>query len=537
MSWIHTFAVTGSATVWLVIGSVVGLFLFLALYMATRYKRCPSNRILVVYGRTGGERTARCVHGGGALVIPVVQDYMYLSLEPMTIEIDLTSALSKKNIRVNVPSTFTIAISTDPQIIQNAAERLLGLPERDVAAQARDIILGQMRLVIATLTIEQINQDRETFLDLVNKLCGAELNKVGLDVINVNIRDITDESGYIEAIGKKAAAEAINQAKIEVAEANRTGSIGEASANREMQVRVAEQDAQSDIGRKQAERDQRISVAQLEAEGVKGEASSQREREIAVAEQNARTVEGRKHAEAEQRIKVAEFEANAVQGENESKASIADYEATLDERQAEAKRRGEIAMANAQRDVLKAEAQQEEARLEKEVIVKQQIERKQIEIDAEAEAERQRRIARGEADAILAKYQAEAEGVRAVLEAKATGYERLLKICGERLDLAPTLLMVEKLPELVREQVKAISNLKIDKITVWDGGQNGDGEGSSTSNFLRSLIGSLPPMHELAEQAGVDLPEVLGKVAQTESKSDGNAKPKRPTPPTPPKNN
>ena len=517
-----------STTIWLVIGTPVAVLLFFGLYLITRYKRCPSNRILVVYGKTGGDRTARCVHGGGALVLPVVQDYMYMSLEPMTIEIDLASALSKKNIRVNVPSTFTVAISTDPQIIQNAAERLLGLPERDIAAQARDIILGQMRLVIATLTIEQINQDRETFLDLVNKLCGTELNKIGLEVINVNIRDITDESGYIEAIGKKAAAEAINQAKIEVAEANRTGSIGEASANREMQVRVAEQQAQSDIGRKQAERDQRINVAKLEAEGVTGEAGAEREREIAVAEQHARTAEGRKQAEAEQRIKVASFEANAVQGENESKASIADYEATLDERQADAKRRGEIAMVNAQRDVLKAEALQEEARLEKEIIVKQQIERKQIEIDAEAEAERQRRIAKGEADAILAKYQAEAEGVRAVLEAKASGYENLLKICGERKDLAPTLLMVEKMPELVREQVKAIQNLKIDKITVWDSGNGLGGDGSSTSNFLRSLIGSLPPMHELAEQAGVDLPGVLGKVADGAKKTQSASKPNPP---------
>jgi flotillin len=489
------------------------------LYLASRYKRCPSNRILVIYGKTGGARTAHCIHGGGALVWPIVQDYMYLSLEPMTIEIDLTSALSKKNIRVNVPSTFTIAVSTQPDIMTNAAERLLGLPERDVAATARDVILGQMRLVIATLTIEQINQDRETFLDLVNRYCGAELNKVGLEVINVNIRDITDESGYIEAIGKKAAAEAINQAKIEVAEATKTGAIGESGAQREMQVRVAEQQAQSDIGRKQAERDQRIQVAKLEAEGVTGEAAAQREREVAVAEQNARTAEGRKAAEAEQRIKVAQFEAGAVEGENASKASIADYEATLAERQAEARRRGDVALANASRDVLIAEKEEELARLEKEIIAKQMIQRKQIEIDAEAEAERLRRIAKGEADGVLAKYQAEAAGVRAVLEAKASGYENLLKICGDRKDLAPTLLMVEKMPELVREQVKAIQNLKIDKITVWDSGNNLNGE-SSTSNFLRSLISSLPPMHELAEQAGVDLPGVLGKVADGAKKNN-----------------
>ena len=96
-----------------------------------------------------------------------------------------------------------------------------------------------MRLVIATLTIEEINQDREKFLDLVNKNVNFELNKVGLYMINVNIRDITDESGYIEALGKKAAAEAINQAKVDTAIADREGSIGTANADREREVAVS----------------------------------------------------------------------------------------------------------------------------------------------------------------------------------------------------------------------------------------------------------------------------------------------------------
>ena len=502
------------------IGIPLALILSLVIFMIKRYRRCPSNRVLVVYGKVGGARTARCIHGGGVMVWPVIQDYVYMSLEPMTIEIDLTSALSKKNIRVNVPSTFTIGISTSPDVMQNAAERLLGLPEREIASQARDIILGQMRLVIATLSIEEINQDREKFLDLVNKNVGTELSKIGLDVINVNIRDITDESGYIEAIGKKAAAEAINQAKIEVAEAERTGSIGEAGAHREMQVEVASQVAQSEAGKKQAERDQRIAVAKLEAEGVTGEASSAREREVAVAEQGARTAEGQKQAESTRRIRVAELEASAIQGENSSKAEIAAYAATLAERQAEASRRGDVALANASRDVLQAQKEEELARLEKSQIAQQMIERKKIEIDAEAEAEKRRRIARGEADAVLARYNAEAEGTRAVLEAKAGGYESLLNICGDQKQLAATLLMLEKLPGLVAEQVKAIQNLKIDKITVWDSGGQGSQDGS-TAAFLRGLIGSLPPMHELARQAGVELPGILGTVSSDDAGAGG----------------
>ena len=384
-----------------IIATIVLLLLFVFTLLVTQYRRCPSNRVLVVYGKVAGERAARCLHGGGTFIVPLLQSYAYLNLEPMTIDIELQSALSQKNIRVNVPSTFTIGISTNPDIMNNAAERLLGLSEKEIATQARDIILGQTRLVIATLSIEEINQDREKFLDLVNRNVSTEINKIGLELINVNIRDITDESGYIEALGQKAASEAINKAKVEVAEADKAGSIGHATANRDMTIQVADQKAQSVTGEKAAERDQRVAVATLEAEGVTGE--------------------------------------------NESRALIADSEATLAERRATAKRRGDVALAAAARDVLVAEKEQELARLEKELIAKETIERKRVEIDADAEAEKLRRIARGEADAMLARYLAEAEGIQKVLEAKASGYENLLRVCGDRKDLAPSLLIIEKL--------------------------------------------------------------------------------------------
>ncbi|MEM6393618.1 MAG: SPFH domain-containing protein [Planctomycetota bacterium] len=495
----------------------------MAILIAKRYKRCPSNRILVVYGKVKGERAARALHGGGAFVVPVIQDYAYLSLEPMVIDIELTSALSKKNIRVGVPSTFTVAISTEPDVMNNAAERLLGLRENEIAAQARDIILGQMRLVIAMLTIEEINQDREKFLDLVNKNVNFELAKIGLYMINVNIRDITDESGYIDALGQKAAAEAINQAKIDTAQADREGAIGTATADREREVRVAEQVSQGAIGQKNAERDQRIKTAALEAEGLSGEAESKRAADVAVAEQASITTQGEKEAEAQQRIRVAELEAQSVDGENKSKAEIVASQATLAERQADARRRGDVALAQAAKDVLMAEKEEELARMEKEVIAKEMIDRQQIEINAEAEAERERRVARGKADAELARYTAEAEGTKKVLDAKAEGYQRLLDACAARPDIAPSLLIIEQLPKLVAEQVKAVQNLKIEKITVWDGGTGGNGEGTgSTANFLKGLIGSLPPIHDLAEQAGIDLPEVLGKVKPGGSASPGD---------------
>ena len=506
------------------------LLLFTAIFISQQYKRCPSNRILVIYGKVGGTNAARCLHGGGAFIVPLLQDYTYLSLEPITIEIDLRGALSKKNIRVNVPSTFTVGISTKPNIMTNAAERLLGLNRTDVSGQAQDIILGQMRLVIATLAIEEINQDREKFLDLVNTNVNVELNKIGLDVINVNIRDITDESGYIEAIGKKAAAEAINTARVEVAIQDKDGAVGEASAFREREVEVAEQAAQSTIGQKQADRNMRIQTSRYEAEGVAGEVDAMREQEVAKAKAAAQTEQGRKEADKEKRVFVATQEAESVKGENLSKASIAEYDATLNEKRAEAKRRGEVALANAEKIVLEAQKLEEIARLEKTEIAQKEIDKRSVEIDAEAEAEKRRRIARGEADAILMKYEAEADGTRKVLDAKADGYRNLIASVGEDTSLAPTLLMVEQLPTLVDAQVRAVQNLKIDKITVWDSGENANGQ-STTSGFLRSLIGSLPPLHDLAKQSGVDLPEFLGNVESKSGKPMNGAGKKPPSAP------
>jgi flotillin len=452
---------------------IAGALILIAVFVfvANQYKRCPSNKIIVVYGKTGGEKTAKCVHGGGTFIIPLIQDFGVLSLEPMTTDIDLKGALSKGNIRVAVPSTFTFGISTDPKIMINAAERLLGLSKPDVITQASDIILGQLRLAIATLTIEEINQDREKFLEQINANVNTELNKIGLEIINVNIKDITDESGYIDAIGKKAAAEAINKAKVEVAQQEKLGAVGEASANKEKEVQVAEQTAQTQIGRTNAEK--------------------------------------------EQRIKTAELEAQAVEGENISKANIAEYNATLSVKQADAYREGEVAKANAQRDVLLAQKEQEEAKLKKEELARQEVEKLKIQVQADAEAEKARRIALGEADAIKAKYFAEAEGVKAVLEAKAKGYQDLVKISNNRPEIATSFLMIEKIEKIVEKQVDAIKNIKFDKITVWDGG-TGSANGSTTANFMKDLIKALPAMHDLAGQAGIELPQILGKVEGSE---------------------
>lgn len=497
-----------------ILSSLIGLIVFISIAFiglaVTRYKRCPSNQILVVYGRVGKGKSAKCIHGGGAFIIPLIQDYKYLSLQPMTIDIPLSGALSKQNIRINTPSTFTVAISTEPEIMLNGAERLLGMSYKEIEELAEDLILGQLRLVIATLDIEEINQDREKFLKNINENVTSELTKIGLQLINVNIKDLTDESGYIVAIGKKSAAEAINKAKVEVAIQERNGSIGESKANREKEVQVAYEMSETEKGRKEAEKNQRIAIAHLEAEGISEEAKARREQEVSMAKEEAEADKGKKSADSEKRITIADMEASAVEGENVSKARVAEYNATLVEKESLAKERSRIADAKAEKAILDSERNVESSRLEKEEIVKIEIEKKKTELEAEAQAEKSRRIARGDADAIIMKYQADADGAKKLLEAKAAGYKNIIAACQNDPKMASTLLLIEKMESLVEKQVDAIKNLKIDKITVWDSGNNG----GTTSNFVRNFVSSIPPLQEIVGQVGIELPSFLGSIKE-----------------------
>ena len=463
----------------IMIFAVVLILVAAVMFFAQRYKRCPPDQIMVIYGRTertadGRPKPSKTLHGGAALVWPLIQDYAYISLKPMTINIDLRGALSLQNIRINVPSTFTIGVSTEPSIMANAAERLLGFKVDDIEEMAKEIIFGQLRLTVATLTIEQINQDRDSFLELIQKNVGQEMRKVGLYLINVNIADITDNADYIESIGKKAASTAVEQARIDVANAERDGAIGKAEADRTKDIQVAENTAQAEKGRKAAEADRRVYVEQQEA--------------------------------------------MAVGGENAAQAEIARANADLAEAEAGAKQRADVATAKAEAEIAKATYDEEEQKLRASEIARETVAKQQVEIAAEAEAERQRRIARGEADAILAKYEAEAEGIQKVLESKAKGYSNLVASASGDPKAAATLLMVEKIEAMVNAQTEAIRNLKIDKITVWDSGNNADGN-SATSNFVSSLVQSLPPIHDVAKMSGVELPDYLGSMTDDTNES------------------
>jgi len=452
------------------IAAVVLFFFILIISFFRRYKRCPSDRVLVVYGKVGKgsgatSRSAKCIHGGAAFIWPIIQDYSFLDLTPISIEINLTNALSKQNIRVDVPSRFTVGISTEAGVMTNAAERLLGLSQENVSNLAKDIIFGQLRLVVATMDIEEINSNRDKFLAAVSSNVEQELKKIGLKLINVNVTDINDESGYIEALGKEAAAKAINDAKKSVAEKNRDGSIGEANAHQD------------------------------------------------------------------QRVQVASADATAVEGENDAKITIANSDAIRREKEAEAERKAvaaeKVSQAKALEEAYAAEKSAETARALRDkaaqtadVVVPAEVDKQKVEIEAEAIAEQTRRHAKGDADAIYMKMEAEGKGIYEILSKQAQGFDKLVKASGGDSNNAVMLMIADKLPELVKTQVEAVKNLKIDKITVWDSMSGGkDGNSPTSAKFLSGMLGSLPPMDELFNMAGMQLPDYLkGKKVVEEPK-------------------
>ena len=432
---------------------IVGVLFVTFTAILARYKRCPSDKVLVIYGKTGRDTSAKCIHGGAAFIWPVFQSYQFLDLTPISIECNLTNALSKQNIRVDVPCRFTVGISTEPESMTNAAERLLGLHIDDIRNIATDILFGQLRLVIATMDIEEINADRDKFLAAVSQNVEAELRKIGLKLINVNVTDIRDESGYIEALGKEAAAKAINDAKKSVAEQNRYGETGKAIADK----------------------DTRVNVAAADADAVKGENTAK----IEIANSDAQRRE--KQAEAE-RVAVAAEKVQAAKALEEAYKS--------------------------ERDAELARAEREKATQQANIVVAAQIEKEKAIIEAEAVAEQLRRKAKGEADAIFAKMDAQARGTLEILSKQATGFGQLVAAAGGDAQQAITMLITDKLPELVKTQVEAVKGINIDKVTVWDSGKSENGK-TATANFVSGLMGSVPPLEELFKMAGMSLPGYL----------------------------
>ena len=536
---------------------LVAVILLTFIGILSRYRKCKSDEVLVVYGKTGGEKkSAKLYHGGAAFVWPIIQGYEFLSMKPLQIDCKLTGALSAQNIRVDVPTTITVAISTDPEVMQNAAERMLGLTMDDKQNLITDVVYGQMRLVIADMTIEELNSDRDKFLSKVKDNIDTELRKFGLYLMNINISDIRDAANYIVNLGKEAESKALNEAQANIEEQEKLGAIKIANQIKERETKVAETRKDQDIAIAETKKQQEISVANADKERISQVAFANAEKESQVAkaeaEKNIRIEQANTEKESrvaelnsDMEIKQAEAAKKAAIGRNDaqkevalSNAELAVTQANADKQAGEAAAKSEAAVQTAreiaQKEVEEAKAKKVESSLKAEKIVPAEIARQEAILQANAIAEKITREAEARAKATLAqaeaeakaiqlKLEAEAEGKKRSLLAEAEGFEAMVRAAESNPAIAIQYKMVDQWKDIAGEQVKAFEHMNLGNITVFDGGNGG------TSNFLSSLVKTVAPSLGVLDKLpiGETVKGIINPESKTEEKPAGKPEEKK----------
>ena len=383
-------------TIYVVIGVIVLLVVLTIIGILSRYKKVKSDEILVVYGKTKGNTASKCLHGGAAFIWPVFQGWAVMSTKPMTLQCNLQGAISLQKIKVSVNTTITAAISTEPAVMANSAVRLLSMDERDIENQIRDVAYGQLRLIIADMTIEDLVNNREKFLNSCKTNIEEELKKFGLTLLNINISEISDEADYLNNLARDETAKAKYEAEARITKREKDGATQVATQQKEKEVQLSE-----------IERDKQINVAENQAQQATKTAEIQKEKNTKVAEQ-----------QKEESVKIREIEKDRSIQTSEQEQ----LEAT---RLAEIERDREVKIATNQSEQAQLIAEQEKARdiavAQRAAEAKAQAAQAQNKSQAEiAEAEKNR-----EARVVAAGHNAEAEKQKAQQEREAREAEYL----------------------------------------------------------------------------------------------------------------
>lgn len=503
----------------IIICAVLALIILTAISLMAMYKKCRPDEILIKYGKVGKEnKSAKIIHGNGAFVIPIIQAYTTMSLRPRQFNLDIKEAAAKGMIRTNVPTNVAVVVSKDPALQQVAVERLLGMSEAEVQDLLKEIVYGQMRIVIANMTVEELNNNRETFIKEVMNNVDTELRKYGLELKTLNIQDIRDTAKIIENLGEQAKAEADKIAQVNIATQRREKSIQVAEQSKLEETTVANTNKEKAIAVAEATRDKEAGIAKAEAEKFAQIQEAQAALDIRKAEADKTAKLGENTAEkaiaasnAELAVAVADADKTAKLGRNTADADIANSNSKLeviraeaDQRQGEARVKAE-ALVNKTREeqdklVQLAKADKVKAALTAEKIIPAQMNKEEIEIKSDAEAERARRLAQGEADAILAKAKAEAEAVRlrgeaegaakaALLKAEADNFAQMLEASQAHPEIAVQFKMVDNYVKIAEHQADAYSNLKLGDVKVY-------GNATTAGDFMESLQKSIAPMFD-----------------------------------------
>ena len=517
-----------STSIAILIGVIAFVLILSTVVVISRYVKCKPNEILIKYGKLGSSkadavRSAKIVHGKGTFVVPIVQGYATMSLEPIQMNLDFKGALSAENIRVDVPTNLTVAIDTEDAMMQTAAERLLGMDQRAIQNLVSEVIYGQMRIVIAKLTISEMNTDRDKFQQMISENVTNELKKYGLKLMNINIVNIQDAANIIVNMGKEAAAKTENEALFRIAEQEKVGKSRIAKENKEKEIAVAEADAEEKSKVAEANKTRDLNIASAERERITGIEKAKAEKETnvakAIAEKDAKVAE----ANADRDIRQANADKNAKVATNLALQEIAQSNAELEVKQADAKRLAGEAQVDAEtkvaikrqeqeREVEKAKAAKVEQQLQAEKVIPAEMAKKETVIKAEAEAEKLKKEAdgysaatlakakadaeatrlRGEAEAKAnqAKLLAEAEGKKQSLLAEAEAYKQMLEASEQHPDLAIQFKIVEKInyTDIAKAQSAAFEKMNLGNINIYD-----SGDGKSAANFMKNMVNTVAP--------------------------------------------
>ena len=500
---------------------VVVIGFLIALWLLSRnYVKVSPNLAAVISGRSrklpdGTVVGYRLVRGGATLIVPFLEKVEYLSLNVLTVPLATSRAYTVQGVPVSVKAVANVKIKGDDESLRAASERFLGMRPEEFHKLVFQTLEGHLRAILGTLTVEEINNDRQSFAQKLTTEAAGDLEKMGIGLDALTIQEISDEEGYLDALGKRRTAEVQRDAEIGQAEALRDSKIKASLAMQEGEkVRLA---SEADIAA--STRETEVKRAQFQAEIEREKATAQQAGPLAEARARQEVVAEEVRIErirTQEQIGVQEQE--VLRREKELEATVV--------KKAEAERRAAVLLAQGQQEaaILAAEGQKK-ARIATAEAESEKLQREgqgrasAIETEGRAEAERIKAVGLAEAQKIEAQGLAQAKATEAQGLAEASAIKEKAAAWREFNDAARLQTILEKLPSIIEATAPALKAIaeplgNIDKVIMIDqGGSNGDGHGSGGINrFAQTGPTMIFTLLQQLQALGLNVPEMLSQL-------------------------
>ncbi len=473
--------------------------LVVLMFIVSRWRKVGPNEALIISG-IGKRRGFRIVQGGGTFVWPVLEQVQNLSLEVMTLDVNVVDVYTVYGVPVTVDGVAQVKVRGDETAIATAAEQFLGKTPEQIREIARQTLEGHLRAIVGAMTVEELYRNRDAFAQRVAEVAESDLANMGLTIVSFTIRDIRDKQGYLDALGRPRIAQVKRDARIAEAEAERDATIRAAQAQQE--AKTAEYEAQTKIA--EAKRDFEIRQSEYQAQ------VNQKKAEADIA-YDLRKYQLEQELKREQvRVQLAEREALIEVQEKEITRREKELDATVRKpAQAEADKIRMIADAERYRTVAQAEAEAESRRKTGEA------EAQVVQIRGLAEAEVIKAKGLAEAEAEKAKGLAESEVIKAKGLAEAEAMMRKAEAWRAYNQAAISEMFIERLPEITRALAEPLS--KVDRIVVIS--NTGDGVGASRiTQDIVNMMAQIPPV--LESLTGINVRDLISRLPSVQQQSN-----------------